>query len=196
MPPDHGIDPIAIDVRSLMQRTVASLYSHLVTRPTGRAVRLAIEGQLSGPNARTLSVIDLSEVTLIDFSCADEVVAKLLLKYQRDDAKREAFFVFHGVRFPHREPIEAVLERPDLGAVAETGEGRVELLGPLGAGHRRIWAAVEDQGVLPTARAMELGVNGDGEVSVQWLLDHRLLFRTDDGHDLVALSQLVRDLLD
>lgn len=196
MSPDHGIDPIAIDVRSLMQRTVASLYSHLVTRPTGRAVRLAIEGQLSGPNPRTLSVIDLSEVTLIDFSCADEVVAKLLLKYQRSSTNREAFFVFHGVRFPHREPIEAVLERHALWAVAETGEGEFELLGPPDEGRARLWTAVENSGVIPTARALELGGNGIGEANVQWLLDHRLVFRTDDGHDLVALSQLVRDLLD
>ena len=57
---------------------------------------------------------------------------------------------------PHREPIEAVLERHDLWAVAETGEGEFELLGPLGDGHRLIWSAVESEGVLPTARAVEM----------------------------------------
>ena len=35
-------DLIAIDVGSLVQKTVTSLYSHLVTRPTGRAVPLRI----------------------------------------------------------------------------------------------------------------------------------------------------------
>ena len=53
-------DPIAIDVGSLVQKTVTSLYSHLVTRPTGRAVRMAIETQLSGAGQQSLSLIDLS----------------------------------------------------------------------------------------------------------------------------------------
>ena len=57
-----GIDPIEIDVGMVLQRSVASLYSHLVTRPTGRAVRLAIESQLAETERPSLSMIDLSEV--------------------------------------------------------------------------------------------------------------------------------------
>ena len=99
---DAPLDPIAIDVGGLVRKTVTSLYSHLVTRPTGRAVRMAIETQLSGTVPRSLSLIDLSEVTILDFSCADEVVAKLLQRYL-DDTAHEAFFVFCGVREPHRD---------------------------------------------------------------------------------------------
>ena len=72
------LDPIAIDVGEVLQRTQTSLYSHLVTRPTGRAVRMAIKTQLQGNSNRSFSLIDLSEVVILDFSCADEVVAKLL----------------------------------------------------------------------------------------------------------------------
>jgi hypothetical protein len=43
---DARFDPVWIDVGQVLQRTVASLYAHLVTRPTGRAVRMAIEAQL------------------------------------------------------------------------------------------------------------------------------------------------------
>ena len=111
------LDPIAIDVGSLVKRTVTSLYSHLVTRPTGRAVRMAIENQLAGVGERSLSMIDLSEVTILDFSCADEVVAKLLQRYLEADA-HEAFFVFCGVHEPHRDQIQVVLERQNLAAVA------------------------------------------------------------------------------
>ena len=39
--PDFGVDPVSIDVGHLVRRNVASLYSSLVTRPTGQAVRLA-----------------------------------------------------------------------------------------------------------------------------------------------------------
>ncbi len=45
---DLPLDPIAIDVGHLLHRTVTSLYAHLVTRPTGRAVRMAIESAARG----------------------------------------------------------------------------------------------------------------------------------------------------
>ena len=67
---DLPLDPIAIDVGDLVQRTVASLYSHLVTRQTGRAVRMAIETQLAEMGERSLSLIDLSEVTVLELDPA------------------------------------------------------------------------------------------------------------------------------
>jgi hypothetical protein len=60
---------------------VASLYQrNLVTRHTGRAVRLSIEGLVSELGATSLTVLDFGDVAVIDFSCADEVVAKLVLR--------------------------------------------------------------------------------------------------------------------
>ncbi|MGW8267353.1 MAG: hypothetical protein ACWGSQ_13385, partial [Longimicrobiales bacterium] len=59
--PDFGIDPVSIDVGRLVRRSVASLYSSLVTRPTGQAVRLAIENVLAEESGQvSLSIIDLS----------------------------------------------------------------------------------------------------------------------------------------
>jgi len=66
-------DPIAIDVGLLLQRSIASLYSHLVTRPTGRAVRMAIEAQVAESSRTSLSLIDLSEVTVIDTQASSPV---------------------------------------------------------------------------------------------------------------------------
>ena len=67
-----------IDVSSVLRETLAcDLYSNLVTRSTGAAVRGQIE-QLLGADEmrrRALTVIDFSHVSMIDFSCADEVVA-------------------------------------------------------------------------------------------------------------------------
>ena len=69
-----------IDLSSVLRQTLAcDLYSNLVTRPTGAAVRGQIEADARAtPVARALTVIDFSHVSMIDFSCADEVVAKLL----------------------------------------------------------------------------------------------------------------------
>ncbi|MFB6240235.1 MAG: hypothetical protein ABEJ46_01485, partial [Gemmatimonadota bacterium] len=55
-----------------------SLYSYLVTRHTGRAVRMSIEEQIAGSPGPLVAVLDFRNVAVIDFSCADEVVAKLV----------------------------------------------------------------------------------------------------------------------
>jgi len=102
-----------IDVSSVLRQTVScELYSNLVTRPTGAAVRTQIEALLADSRERSLTVIDFSHVGMIDFSCADEVIAKLLLRYanaERED--REAYFLFRGVTDDHWDAIETVLER-------------------------------------------------------------------------------------
>jgi anti-anti-sigma regulatory factor len=124
--PESGVEPVSIDVGHLVRRNLASLYSSLVTRPTGQAVRMAIENVLAEEKCSVcVSVIDLSEVSVMDFSCADEVVAKLLLRFLRDDRPRNVFFVFRGIRELHRDPMEVVLTRQSLAAVCETGSGGV-----------------------------------------------------------------------
>ena len=186
------VEPLQIDVGSLVRRSVATLYSHLVTRPTGRAVRLAIETQLAEAGETSCSLIDLSEVTVLDFSCADEVVAKLLARYLGEDRPQEAFFVFRGVGERHKGPIEAVLERHQLAAVAE-GEGSYELVGTRSGLEADVWSAVEARGwlahgVLPALfqRPLELE-------ALDALVRRRLVFRSASG-DVHALSRLVADL--
>lgn len=189
------LDPIAIDVGSLVQRTVASLYSHLVTRQTGRAVRLAIESQLAEAGERSLSLIDLSEVSILDFSCADEVVAKLLLRYRDAEHPAEAFFVFRGVHEPHRDQVEVVLKRQSLAAVAETGGGTYELLGVRTEEEGRVWDILEDRGLI--ARDDADGVlAGDGErEALDLLVQRRLAFRSPITGRYHALSRLVEHLM-
>src|SRR5439155_3788886 len=106
-----------IDISSMLRQTLScDLYSNLVTRPTGAAVRGQIEQLLDDSRGHgvELTVIDFSHVAMIDFSCADEVIAKLLLRYTGDESQRTAYFVFRGVSDDHRDAIEAVLERHDL----------------------------------------------------------------------------------
>jgi len=188
------LDPIAIDVGSLLQRTVTSLYSHLVTRPTGRAVRLAIETQLQDAGERSLSLIDLSEVTILDFSCADEVVAKLLQRYVGADV-HEAFFVFCGVNEPHRDQIEVVLERQGLAVVAETRRGNFQLLGQRTADEDAAWAVVEERGLMAAEEITQL-FGGDAErAALERLVERRLVFRSPISGRLHSLSRLVEHLM-
>lgn len=188
---DARLDPVWIDVGQVLQRTVASLYAHLVTRPTGRAVRMAIEAQLaSAAGGRSLSLIDLSEVVILDFSCADEVVARLV----EDTTKSrtlEAFFVFRGVHEPHRDQIESVLERRGLATVAETHPGSYQLLGTRTDGEDRIWLEVERRGLVGPEEIAEIAADAAALRSLESLLERRLAFRSPSSGRVHALSRLV-----
>src|SRR6476661_4696165 len=78
---------------------------------------------------------------MIDFSCADEVVAKLLLRYADDEQQAsEVYFLFRGVTDDHWDAIEAVLERHGLALALESGND-VRVVGALSDGERRAWDA-------------------------------------------------------
>jgi hypothetical protein len=133
-----------IDLGHVLRGTVCELYSNLVTRPTGVAVRTAIERQVREAEGPVVTTIDFSQVQLLDFSCADEIVAKLLLLAQRDDAP-VGFLTFRGLQDGHLDPIETVLERHAL-ALVSWHEGEAELFGAVTEAERRCWEAVRRHG--------------------------------------------------
>jgi hypothetical protein len=195
MMPDFGIDPVSIDVGHLVRRNVASLYSSLVTRPTGQAVRLAIENLLAEEVSRfSLSIIDLSQVTIIDFSCADEVVAKLLLRYLGDERPKDAFFVFRGIKEQHRGPIEVVLERQSLAIVAEGETGAFQLIGPVPLHEERAWEVLEEKGSVTIADLDGAFPGSDARRALESLADRRVAFRSPGSGDYWALSFLLKEL--
>ena len=142
-----------IDVHHVLQRCVCDLYSNLVTRPTGAAVRTEIEQLLADrPGPRTLTVIDFSKVGLLDYSCADEIVAKLLLRSVDAAGTPNAYYLFRGINDAHADAIEAVLERHGLALVAQrAGEHRLGLLGLLDGGERHAWEAIAGLGLVDSA---------------------------------------------
>jgi len=130
-----------IDISSVLRQTLeCDLYSNLVTRPTGAAVRGQIELLLGESGERALTVIDFSQVSMIDFSCADEVIAKLLIRYADESRPHDAYFLFRGVTEHHWDAIEAVLERHGLALAIEQDDG-VQLMGVLSDDERRAWGA-------------------------------------------------------
>jgi hypothetical protein len=134
------------------RRMVTSFYSNLVTRPTGRAVRMGVESQLAeldGMEKICLSVLDFSQVHVLDYSCADEIVAKLLLRYLGDDRPSNAYFIARGLQEHHLEAVEAVLERHGLLLVAQDEDGRALLLGPSNPFERACWSALARRGCAP-----------------------------------------------
>lgn len=172
---------------TVLHTTVATLFNNLVTRPTGRAVRFAIEERIEQSRGPCLSILDFSRVGIIDFSCADEVIAKLLQKYNLADRSRDAFFVVTGVAEHHREPIETVLQRHNLMVVA-IDQDRPALWGPAPARLRLAWESLNRLGrALPDDLAAAQGLTA--KTAGSWL--NRLVrFRLavpDAGHGYASL---------
>lgn len=148
--------PLAIELNRVAHRSVTSLYSNLVTRPTGRAVRMGVESQIAELGSRKicLSVLDFSGVRVLDYSCADEIVAKLLLRYQQEPRTADVYLLVRGLQDHHHDAIEAVLERHGLLLVVESDK-QFSLLGPSNPAERTCWAALLRRGPSTPAQVAE-----------------------------------------
>jgi len=186
------VDPVRVDVGGILRGSVATLYSHLVTRPTGRAVRIAIEAQLDAERGRVLSLVDFSQVQVLDFSCADEIVAKLLKGSLEGGPGPDAFFLFRGVEERHLGPIEAVLARHALAAVVKIRGRGYELVGSRSRPERRVWDAVEEAETVPPERARRRFSAQEERGALLHLVRRRLVLPFGDG-GCRALSSLVSD---
>jgi hypothetical protein len=170
-----------IDLSSVLRYTVCDLYSNLVTRPTGAAVRTEIEHLIAESDGHTLTMIDFSHVGLLDYSCADEVVAKLLLRFS--NASSDAYFVFRGMQESHLDAIEAALSRYGLALVLERHDGRSQLVGDVADDEQRAWEALDRLGTADAATIAEsLGADANAERLLNGLLERRLLRRLDQQY--------------
>src|SRR5262245_29291226 len=94
----------------MLREAVSTPYLNLVTRPTGVAVRGRIESILAGREWET-ALLDFSDVVLLDLSCADEVVAKLVRLAQE---RMGRIVALRGLDEHLWESIHAVLEHQQL----------------------------------------------------------------------------------
>ncbi|MEP6494866.1 MAG: hypothetical protein ABJF01_19420 [bacterium] len=161
-----------IDISSVLRQTLAcDLYSNLVTRPTGAAVRGQIELMLGESTDRALTIIDFTQVSMIDISCADEVVAKLLLRYVSESPPNNAYFLFRGVMGDHWDSIETVLERHGL-ALVIVHDDQVRVVGVLSDDERHAWDATYRLGHADAADvAAELGADAGDPVVLRQVGD-------------------------
>ncbi len=171
-----------IDVSTVLRGAVCELYSNLVTRPTGAAVRTAIEALLAEGRPPMVTTIDFSHVNLLDFSCADEIVAKLLLRHVEAAHDDDRYVCFRGMREDHLDAVEAVLERRALALVWDR-DGEPELLGDVDEDERRHWDVVRVGGpVWAPGVASTLGASTDhAEAQLLRLWRRRLVMRRPDG---------------
>jgi hypothetical protein len=162
---------LTIRLDDIMRVTPAAASRHLVTRPTGAAVRDAIQVAIAASPAPTTR-LDFGEVEVIDFSCADEIVAKLLLATENG-----RYVVVCNVDDHQAEAIDHVLDRQDLTIVALPRAGPPCVLGRTTPDLRAAFAAVLAAGPGDTTRLAS---------HLAWSLE-----RTADALQTLALRRLV-----
>jgi hypothetical protein len=137
-------------------------------------------------------VIDFSHVSMIDLSCADEVVAKLLLRYSSSDSPGDAYFLLRGVTEHHEYAIESVLERHALVAALEEADG-VRLVGTFSEDERNAWDAVcslGEAGAEPAEVAARMGCDAPAaEEVLETLCRRRVMMRVEDRFVAVGTSR-------
>ena len=187
--------PLRFDMSDMVRQTVATLYSHLVTRPTGQALRLGIEAQIAELGALSVNVLDFSEVVVLDYSCADETVAKLVKRFLRSDRPAEAYFVARGIDDRHHETIDTVLARQSLAITAELSNGEAVLLGEVTPAERAAWEAVDRMNRARTSEVVsELSETAETvEEALESLADRRVVARIDIPRTYFALRGLLAD---
>ena len=190
--PAHVV-PFSFDLSSLVPRSVASLYSHLVTRPTGRALRLGIESQIAELGASCISVLDFKQVVVLDYSCADEAVAKLIRRFQPEGRPSDAYFLARGVAEQHREPLEEVLIRHGLVMAAEVEGIGFTLLGAPSLLEQLSWAALQRAGSATVGEVALAVQHSEVEVAsaLESLAYRRALVPGEPAGRYIALSALL-----
>lgn len=118
------------DLHTLLQKEIGNSARDLVTRPTGQAIRMRIERDLEREPAGSVIGLDFSNVGVIDYSCADEVIAKLLSRLLSGEYG-DRYLLLRGVNENQKENIEVALERKDIAIAAEMRDGVRVLLGSL-----------------------------------------------------------------
>jgi len=168
-----------IDVGSVLRHSANVPFSDLVTRSTGAAVRRCIEREIAGLQAGDVAMLDFSHIGMMDYSCADEVVAKLLLALAARD-EVPGYVVFHGITDAHLEAIEVVLDHHGLALVVQFADGGARLVGAVNEEERAVWDMVNARGSA-IAEDVALAV-GRGSIEMTLILDslqRRRLLRHD-----------------
>ncbi|MEO5824498.1 MAG: hypothetical protein ABIR59_01275 [Gemmatimonadales bacterium] len=132
-----------IRLDAMILQTLARPYRDLVTRPTGRAVRRQVVSVLQDAVEQDAH-LDFSDIGVVDFSCADEIVAKLLTGADGIGVTR---IVLLGLTDNHVDAIEHVLRHHGLVVVAICASNPApRLLGQIGDDDRAAFHALAERG--------------------------------------------------
>lgn len=174
-----------IAVARVLREAVQTPYRNLVTRPTGAAVRGRIESTLADTGEWETALLDFSEVELLDLSCADEIVAKLV---RHAHTRGNCCVALRGLHEHLWESIHAVLEHQDLAVAVVDGTG-LTLLGSVPDDVRDLFKSLDTVPVPAAALSARLGWDDARLASaLETLLALRLARGSGDGFARLPLA--------
>jgi hypothetical protein len=121
---------ITYNLYKILKEELKNGSSDLVTRPSGQVIRNRIEKDMENEKDGEIIALDFSKIGIIDYSCADEVVAKLISRLLSGEYG-DKYIVLIGLNENQRENIEVALERKELAVMAQMKNGKKALLGNL-----------------------------------------------------------------
>jgi len=121
---------ITYNLHKLLKEELKNGSSDLVTRPSGQVVRERIERDIVKEKYGEVIALDFSKVGIIDYSCADEIVAKLVSRLLSGEYG-DKYIILTGLNENQKENIEVALERKELAVIANMRDGKQVLLGSL-----------------------------------------------------------------
>jgi len=114
----------------LLKEELKNGSNDLVTRPSGQIIRERIERDIAGEGDGVVIALDFSKIGIIDYSCADEIVAKLISRLLSGEYG-DKYITLTGLNENQKENIEVALERKELAVMAQMKDERKILLGSL-----------------------------------------------------------------
>jgi len=118
------------DLYKFIKEELGNGSKDLVTRPSGQAIRERIERDMEQEPAGAVIGLDFSKIGIIDYSCADEIVAKLISRLLSNEYG-DKYLLLINLNENQKENIEVALERKDLAVMAEMKDGKRVVLGNL-----------------------------------------------------------------
>ena len=118
------------DLYKLLKEELGNGSKDLVTRPSGEKIRRRIERDIEKEPDGSVIALDFSKIGVIDYSCADEIIAKLVSRLLSGEYG-DKYLLLSGLNENQKENIEVAVDRKDLAVMAEMTDGNRVVLGKL-----------------------------------------------------------------
>jgi hypothetical protein len=175
---------ITYNLYKLLKEELKNGSSDLVTRHSGQAIRSRIERDIENEKDGEVIAIDFSKIGIVDYSCADEIVAKLISRLLSGEYG-DKYIVLTGLNENQKENIEVALERKELAVMAEMRNGTRILLGTLNNYLKQTLNLILKKGKITAkdlSEAMKLEANTSG-MRLLNLHKKRVVKRIDEMRD-------------
>lgn len=172
------------NLHKILKEELKNGSSDLVTRPSGQVIRDRIERDIAKEDNGAVIALDFSKIGVIDYSCADEIVTKLISRLLSGEYGDKYIFLA-GLNENQEENIEVALERKGLAAMAKKRNGEKVLLGNLNNYLKETLNLILKKGKI-TAKELSRDMNLEANTSGTRLLNlhkKRLVKRTEEIRD-------------